>query len=354
MRAGLPPENLLLQTTPSEAALDIRGLQHLTMAASAMSRFYRESRCRTAASPAPENLSPRLGKAIPLSDAVPVLENFGFRVLAEIPTELQGRVQAHIHDCLLELSARCGRRFRAGARRHHPDVPLPKCWAASQRNDGLQSARLLFARAGNARGRVAAGLVSVVLRQTGVAFGPATVVDALRLAPESRPTALIKLFDSAHDPPDHSRASARSTATRGVRRRRLKDVRGIDDDRILRLMRAVVERDASGPTPLRPPRRRRSRSRSTASRYRGLPQPLLSREIWSTARASRASTCAAARSPAAALRWSDRRDDFRTEILGPDEGAAGQERGDRADRRQGRLLCRSSCLTRRRSRRLAG
>ena len=32
-----------------------------------------------------------------------MLENFGFRVLEEIPTELQGEALSHIHDCLLEL-----------------------------------------------------------------------------------------------------------------------------------------------------------------------------------------------------------------------------------------------------------
>ena len=37
------------------------------------------------------------------------------------------------------------------------------------------------------------------------------------------------------------------------------------------------------------------------------------------------------------LRWSDRREDFRTEVLGPGQGADGQERRHRAGRRQGRL-----------------
>ncbi len=46
----------------------------------------------------------RRGGLIALSDAIPVLENFGFRVLAEIPIELSGEDKAHIHDCLLELS----------------------------------------------------------------------------------------------------------------------------------------------------------------------------------------------------------------------------------------------------------
>ena len=37
------------------------------------------------------------------------------------------------------------------------------------------------------------------------------------------------------------------------------------------------------------------------------------------------------------LRWSDRREDFRTEILGPGQGAGREERRHRARRRQGRL-----------------
>ena len=37
------------------------------------------------------------------------------------------------------------------------------------------------------------------------------------------------------------------------------------------------------------------------------------------------------------MRWSDRREDFRTEVLGPDEGPDGQERPDRAGRLQGRI-----------------
>ena len=37
------------------------------------------------------------------------------------------------------------------------------------------------------------------------------------------------------------------------------------------------------------------------------------------------------------MRWSDRREDFRTEVLGPDEGPDGQERADRSRRLQGRI-----------------
>ena len=36
----------------------------------------------------------RLGGLVPLSDVVPVLENFGFRVLEEMPTRLERRRRA--------------------------------------------------------------------------------------------------------------------------------------------------------------------------------------------------------------------------------------------------------------------
>ena len=46
----------------------------------------------------------RRGGLIPLSDAVPVLENFGFRVLEEMPSQVgRGGTIGYIHDFRLEL-----------------------------------------------------------------------------------------------------------------------------------------------------------------------------------------------------------------------------------------------------------
>jgi glutamate dehydrogenase len=44
----------------------------------------------------------RRSALIPLSDAVPVLENFGFRVLEEMPTVLAGGI-GYIHDFRVEV-----------------------------------------------------------------------------------------------------------------------------------------------------------------------------------------------------------------------------------------------------------
>ena len=46
----------------------------------------------------------RRGGLIPLSEVVPVLENFGFRVLEEFPTALSGG-HGYIHDFRVEIGA---------------------------------------------------------------------------------------------------------------------------------------------------------------------------------------------------------------------------------------------------------
>src|SRR4029078_12504964 len=46
----------------------------------------------------------RRGALIPLSDVVPVLENFGFRVLEEFPTALSSN-NGYIHDFRVDLAA---------------------------------------------------------------------------------------------------------------------------------------------------------------------------------------------------------------------------------------------------------
>ncbi|MCY7398985.1 MAG: NAD-glutamate dehydrogenase, partial [Sphingomonas bacterium] len=99
--AGQFPEAYRALTRPAEAAEDILRLQQLADDGDRDARFYRDD-----SDGAQQRLRLKIyrrGGLIPLSDAVPVLENFGFRVLEEIPAELHGEALSHIHDCLLEL-----------------------------------------------------------------------------------------------------------------------------------------------------------------------------------------------------------------------------------------------------------
>ena len=118
----------------------------------------------------------------------------------------------------------------------------------------------------------------------------------------------------------------------------LDEVSAIDDDRILRAITRRGRRDAAHQR-LRARRpRKRWRSSSTAHKVPGLPAPLPWREIWVYSPARRGHP--PARRPGRARRPALVRPARRFPHRDPraDEGAARQERGDRADRRQGRLL----------------
>src|SRR5437773_3410101 len=77
------------------------------------------------------------------------------------------------------------------------------------------------------------------LRQTGSSFGLVTIVDALRRAPGAT-RALIGLFVAAHDP-GVGRREQKVEKFRDDLDASLAKIRSIDDDRILRRLRALVE-----------------------------------------------------------------------------------------------------------------
>jgi glutamate dehydrogenase len=306
--AGEFPDTYCSQTSPGEAALDILRLQELDNTRERDARFHRETvdgKCRLRLK------TYRRGGLIPLSDAVPVLENFGFRVLEEIPTELDGESKAHIHDCLLELPAEV-EIDSVLSRADTIERAIADVLGGQSENDAFNQL-VLFAGL-ETRAVVWLRAWFRYLRQTGVAFGIATVVDALRVAPDAT-AALVRLFTSTHDPAAHQGRSAAVAAAAASFDEALKNVRGIDDDRILRLMRAVV-----GAT-LRTNAFAFAAGEALAfkidsKQVPGLAAPIPYREIWVYSPRVEGIHLRGGPIARGGLRWSDRRDDFRTEILG--------------------------------------
>lgn len=252
----------------------------------------------------------RLGSIIPLSEAVPVLENFGLKVIEEFPFDLAGGRLGWIHDFLLEVR----------------DPALLADWPALE-------ARLVPALTAVLSGIDENDLFNVpvlecglsleeagwfrawfrYLRQAGVTYGIATVVEALRRAPMIT-AGITALFRTRFAPgiSDTEGAEAARLATLDTA---LADVSGIDDDRILRLfiaiIRACLRTNAfvpGGPEALA--------MKLDSSKVPGLPPPVPHREIW--VHSPRVEGIHLRGGPIArgGLRWSDRRDDFRTEVLG--------------------------------------
>src|SRR6476661_1439205 len=137
----------------------------------------------------------RRGALIPLSDVVPVLENFGFRVLEEFPSALSGG-NGYIHDFRVELGAEA-EMDSILARAAEIEHAIANVLCGSAEDDefnqlvlyaGLDQQSVVWLRAWFR-----------YLRQTGSSFGLVTVVDALRRAPNAT-RALIGVFVAAHDP----------------------------------------------------------------------------------------------------------------------------------------------------------
>ena len=259
--------------------------------------------------------------ALTLSGAVPALEHFGFRVIDTLPTELvlpavgnaPGEVLGTIHDFLLALPQGCD---IDTITQNTPAIETAMTAVANGAGENDPFNRLI----------VAAELVAEeanwlrawyrYLRQAGMSFSIGTVVDALGAAPHVT-RALIALFRAFHQPGVANRMTAAAKAEDAIRDG-LANVAAINDDRLLRAFRAVVcamlrtnafaPRVADGTIPLA--------FKLDSAAVPGLPKPLPWREIFVYSAQVEGIHLRAGPVARGGLRWSDRRDDFRTEVLG--------------------------------------
>jgi glutamate dehydrogenase len=249
--------------------------------------------------------------SLPLSDAVPALENFGFRVLAEVPTSLENGRIGTIHDFTLALPVGRDVGEVLGLA---PTIEDALCGVLNNENEddafnGLVPGLGLSKREANwlrAWYRY--------LRQGGTHFGIATAVDALQCAPKVT-LAIVDLFRAVHDPAfGGDRDKARQDAEEAIRAGLL-EVTAINDDRLLRAYRdlvlAMLRTNAfasAGQLALA--------FKFDSTLVPGLPRPLPWREIFVYSRRVEGIHLRAGPVARGGLRWSDRRDDYRTEILG--------------------------------------
>ncbi|MFL0355049.1 NAD-glutamate dehydrogenase [Erythrobacter sp. GH1-10] len=249
--------------------------------------------------------------ALPLSDAVPALENFGFRVIKEIPVALKEGALGTIHEFTLDLLE--GQ--NAGALFERADAI--EAAIAEVLNGGAEDDPFNRMVIGTGLAAQEANWLRAIyryLRQTGMGFTIYTVVDALGRAP-SVTRAMIDLFVARHDPAfDGNREEAIATAIAAFNRG-LAKVSAINDDRLLRLYRAVV--DAVLRTNAFAPAAHEALAfKIESALVPNLPKPVPWREIFVYSRRVEGIHLRSGPIARGGLRWSDRRDDFRTEILG--------------------------------------
>ncbi|GGC27879.1 glutamate dehydrogenase [Novosphingobium marinum] len=301
---------------PAEAAADIERLRRLPSSEGPTS--YRNARLHCLDGCATGRLRLKLYQksgSLPLSDAVPMLENFGFRVAGEVPTMLETGDLGAIHDFLLELPV--GLDSEALLSRSHPiENALSAVLNGEAEDDPFN--RLIIAVGLQAHEANWLRAIYRYLRQTGITYGIATAVDALQNAPKVT-RGLIGLFRSRHDPHfDGERLDAEAQASVAIREG-LADVTAINDDRLLRQYRSIVEATLRTNAFMQPG----VTSGDVALGFKidsalvpGLPKPVPWREIFVYSRRVEGIHLRAGPVARGGLRWSDRRDDFRTEILG--------------------------------------
>jgi glutamate dehydrogenase len=296
------PQGYRTVNSADEAARDVLALATLDDPDQRAVRIYRDGRG------AARLKLYRLGGAIALSDAVPVLENFGFRVIEEVPTELVDESQGFIHDFLIEAVGGVENVFDGDT------VVLQAAVAAvlegTAENDEFN--RLVLDLNMAPASAVLFRAWFRYLRQGGLPYGLTTVVDAIRRAPDVA-EGLIARFRAAHAPGGKREAGIRA-ADEAIREG-LDKVSAIDDDRILRSIKGVIA------ATLRTNAFTSAAEEALAFKMDshmvpGLPAPLPWREIWVYSPRVEGIHLRAGPVARGGLRWSDRRDDFRTEILG--------------------------------------
>jgi glutamate dehydrogenase len=297
------PNGYRLAYSPEEAAQDILRIAELDTADNRLVRIV--------ADPAkPDELRVklyRLGGALPLSDAVPVFENFGFRVIQEAATALIDVEGAFVHDFGVALPS--------DAIPCDPSVIEDAISAVLEGRAENDAFNRLIVEAGMKPASITLFRAWFrYLRQTGLPYGLVTVVDAIRRAPKVA-TALIERFAAAHDPALSKVAAKRIADADLAIEAGLDAVSAIDDDRILRTIRGVVTA-CLRTNAYAPAAAEALAFKLDSAKVPGLPAPLPWREIWVYSPRVEGIHLRAGPVARGGLRWSDRRDDFRTEILG--------------------------------------
>jgi glutamate dehydrogenase len=247
----------------------------------------------------------RRGSRVPLSDSLPMLERLGVRVQFEHPHKVEPAGAPPVWAVDFGLAPPPGA------------LPLPQVresfheaffgmWSGAVEADRLN--RLVLSAGLKPAEIVVLRAYARYLNQTGSALSLSYVEEALASNPAVA-ALLVRLFFSRFDPAgkrDETRCERDIEAA-------LDQVENLDQDRILRSFLAVVQATTRTNYFLSRPY---LSFKLDPKKVPGLPEPRPMYEIWVYSPRVEAVHLRGGRVARGGIRWSDRREDFRTEVLG--------------------------------------
>ncbi|MTI44062.1 glutamate dehydrogenase (NAD) [Roseibium hamelinense] len=255
---------------------------------------------------------------IPLSARVPMLENMGFRVINErtyrvTPTD---RPMAYLHEMTLEARNSSEIHFTSSLKERLEGLYMA-IWLGRAENDGYNSLVLTADLAWRDIALVRS--LSKYLRQAGIRFSEDYMWTTLNNYP-SVAAKLVELFHVRFNPAmsDHDRELSTARLESEISQA-LEEVSSLDDDRILRRFQNTIasilrtnffQLDPKGhPKPT-------FSFKIESRKIEDLPQPRPFREIFVYSPRVEGVHLRFGMVARGGLRWSDRPQDFRTEVLG--------------------------------------
>lgn len=259
------------------------------------------------------------GNPLNLSDVMPILENLGLRAISELPYEIKPAKEEQsvwIHDFLLETPSTNGSINVKDVKKNF-ETGFAKIWCKTMESDALN--RLILHA--NITWHEVTILRSYVryMKQIRYPLSRLYVEKALNAHPKiSR--LLVDLFKACHDPKNAKNAEELTESLKKKIERELKKVDSLDHDRILRMITSLIE------ATLRTNYFQRQEDTGLEKPYLSMkfdcslvpemPEPRPYREIFVYSPAVEGVHLRGDKIARGGLRWSDRHDDFRTEVLG--------------------------------------
>jgi len=257
----------------------------------------------------------RKGATIPLSDVVPILENMGLRIISERPYEItpkNGSDSIWIND--YRMVHKTGGIFNTELIKDIFQEAFARIWQGEAENDGFN--RLVLGAKLTWQEIMVLRAYAKYLWQTGFSFSQDHVEDTLT-ANADISALLIELFKLRFDP-EHSIPESQQLLHKQRIEKALEGVSNLNEDRILRryldaifatLRTNYYQRDDHSVKPY-------FSFKLQSSKVPELPSPVPLYEIFVYSTRVEAIHLRAAKVARGGIRWSDRREDFRTEILG--------------------------------------